>query len=111
MRENKYDKLLLLSILLILVSSVLLGISTYNIYFKENSNKSVKQPMLGSVSTTSLRDSLKKVYEKTVADIKGNINIRTATQHTDEVKIKINELDTLREQINVCWQTKPIMKI
>ena len=97
MRENRYDKLLLLSVILIIASSVLLAISGYNIYFKDQGTQKVTQKKSDSQPILPLRDSLEKVYSHTVSDIKNNLHITNAS---NEVKLKIGELDTLREEIS-----------
>ena len=99
MREDKYDKLLVVSIILIILSSVLLAIASYNVYFKDYSVKTVKQNKTNTPPASTLRDSLQKVYNNTINDLKAHINIPTSAENTEEVKIKMNELDTLRKQI------------
>ena len=106
MREDKYDKLLVVSIILIILSSVLLAIASYNVYFKDYSVKTVKQNKTNTQPTSTLRDSLQKVYNNTINDLKAHINIPTSTENTEEVKIKMNELDTLRKQITVLLADK-----
>ena len=106
MREDKYDKLLVVSIILIILSSVLLAIASYNVYFKDYSVKTVKQNKTNTQPTSTLRDSLQKVYNNTINDLKAHINIPTSAENTEEVKIKMNELDTLRKQITVLLADK-----
>ncbi len=99
MRENKYDKLLLLSILLIIASAILLIISGYNIYFKNGASKSIVQPSYPTKPALPFRDSLEKIYANTVSDIKNNLHISSTAENEEEVKEKMIELDTLKEEI------------
>jgi hypothetical protein len=96
MRENRYDKLLLLSVVLIITSSILLGISGYNVYFKNEATDIVAQKNYATQPILPLRDSLEKVYSHTISDIKNNLHI---TDANGEIKEKMVELDTLRQEI------------
>ena len=106
MRENRYDKLLLVSIILIVLSSLLLVISAYNVYFKNHDLKSIAQTKSASPISLPFRDSLEKIYNNTVTDIKNNLPPTNARNSSDEIKIKLKELDTLREEIKVLLSDK-----
>ena len=106
MRENRYDKLLLVSIILIVLSSLLLVVSAYNVYFKNHDLKSIAQTKSASLILLPLRDSLEKIYNNTVTDIKNNLPPTNARNSSDEIKIKLEELDTLREEIKVLLSDK-----
>jgi len=105
MRENKYDKLLLVSIILIVASSILLLISGYNIYFK---SEEVKQISKNSTNELALpfRDSIEKMYSNTVSDIKNNLHLSNKAEDEEEVKTKMIELDTLKEEIKALLSNK-----
>ena len=106
MRENRYDKLLLVSIILIVLSSLLLVVSAYNVYFKNHDLKSIAHTKSASLILLPLRDSLEKIYNNTVTDIKNNLPPTNARNSSDEIKIKLEELDTLREEIQVLLANK-----
>lgn len=106
MRENRYDKLLLVSIILIVLSSLLLVVSAYNVYFKNHDLKSIAHTKSASLILLPLRDSLEKIYNNTVTDIKNNLPPTNARNSSDEIKIKLEELDTLREEIKVLLSDK-----
>ena len=106
MRENRYDKLLLVSIILIVLSSLLLVVSAYNVYFKNHDLKSIAHTKSASLILLPLRDSLEKIYNNTVTDIKNNLPPTNARNSSDEIKIKLQELDTLREEIKVLLSDK-----
>lgn len=99
MRENKYDKLLLVSVALLVISAVLLLISGYNIYFKDK----VPQPLAVGKNAVEiplqLRDSLEKVYSNTVTAINNNLAISANTIGDRETQTKMAELATLRQEI------------
>lgn len=108
MRENKYDKLLLLSVVLIIASAILLAISGYNIYFKEATepNLKVQKKAAPIVVTLPLRDSLEKLYTNTVSNIKNNLRIESTKANEEDIKNKMFELDTLKEEIKALLSHK-----
>lgn len=71
MRENKYDSLLNVSIVILIVSTVLLGITGYNIFFKNKTADST--PVLSGLKKDAVRDSLRRVYSNTVQNIDNNL--------------------------------------
>lgn len=99
MRENRYDKLLLVSILLIVVSSILLVISAYKVYFKNHDLKAMAQTNAALTSSLPLRDSLENVYHNTLNDIKNNLSLTNPINSNEKIKLKLQELDSLREEI------------
>ena len=108
MRENKYDKLLLLSVVLIIASAILLAISGYNIYFKgaTEPNLIVQKKAAPIVVTLPLRDSLEKLYTNTVSNIKNNLRIESTKANEEDIKNKMFELDTLKEEIKALLSHK-----
>ncbi|MCY7292039.1 MAG: hypothetical protein LH615_07640 [Ferruginibacter sp.] len=106
MRENKYDKLLLLSVILIIASSVLLAISGYNVYFKSEEVKQFSNKNPTGQPTLKLRDSLERIYSNTVSDIKNNLHLSSTLEDEEEIKTKIIELDTLKEEIKALLSRK-----
>ena len=98
MRENKYDKLLLASVVLLVLSAVMLLISGYNIYFKKQApNTSDVNIALGVAP--KLRDSLNKIYSNTVSIIDDNLNLTANKSTYPDAQNKIAELGKLREEI------------
>lgn len=98
MRENKYDKLLLASVVLLVLSAVMLLISGYNIYFKK-SIPIVADASLAYGVTPKLRDSLTKIYSNTVTDIDDHLNLTASAATDPDTKVKMAELGKLREEI------------
>lgn len=99
MRENKYDKLLLVSVALLVISAVLLLISGYNIYFKEKGPQALAIGKNAVEIPLQLRDSLEKVYSHTVTAINNNLPIVDNTANDRETQTKMAELATLRQEI------------
>ena len=99
MRENKYDKLLLASVVLLVLSAVMLLISGYNIYFKKKSGQNLAASITATTIPQQLRDSLAKVYSNTVTDINNNLQIASTATNDIETKTKLGELTLLREEI------------
>ena len=99
MRENKYDKLLLASVVLLVLSAVMLLISGYNIYFKKHTIPTVAEAATANVIAPKLRDSLTKIYSNTVTDIDDHFNLTASTASDPDTKVKLAELGKLREEI------------
>ena len=99
MRENKYDKLLLASVGLLVLSAVMLLISGYNIYFKKHTIPTVEEATAANVFAPKLRDSLTKIYSNTVTDLDDHLNLSTNAATDPDTKVKMAELGKLREDI------------
>ena len=99
MRENKYDKLLLASVGLLVLSAVMLLISGYNIYFKKHTIPTVEEATAANVFVPKLRDSLTKIYSNTVTDLDDHLNLSTNAATDPDTKVKMVELGKLREEI------------
>ena len=99
MRENKYDKLLLASIVLLILSALMLLISGYNIYFKKHTVPDIAPANIAYSPTPKLRDSLTKIYSNTVTDIDDHLNLTVSAATDPDTKTKMTELVKLREEI------------
>ena len=99
MRENKYDKLLLASVGLLVLSAVMLLISGYNIYFKKHTIPTVTKAAAANVFAPKLRDSLTKIYTNTINDIDDHFNLTASAATNPDTKVKIAELGKLRQEI------------
>ena len=99
MRENKYDKLLLASVVLLVLSAVMLLISGYNIYFKKHAVPNIVEANNANSISPKFRDSLTKIYSNTVSDIDGHLNPAVSASADPDTKTKIAELGKLREEI------------
>ena len=99
MRENKYDKLLLASVVLLVLSAIMLLISGYNIYFKKYSIPNIAQATIANGIVPKLRDSLTKIYSSTVSKIDDHLNLTLTAAADPDTKTKMAELGTLREEI------------
>ena len=99
MRENKYDKLLIASVVLLVLSAIMLLVSGYNIYFKKSSIPSIADASVPYGVAPKLRDSLSKIYSNTVTDINDNLNLTASAATDPDTKVKMAELGKLREEI------------
>ena len=99
MRENKYDKLLIASMVLLVLSAIMLLVSGYNIYFKKSSIPSMADASVSYNVAPKLRDSLSKIYSNTVTDINDNLNLTASAATDPDTKVKMAELGKLREEI------------
>lgn len=99
MRENKYDKLLIASVVLLVLSAIMLLVSGYNIYFKKHTISTVAKTAAANVIAPKLRDSLTKIYSNTVTDINDHLSLSTSAATDPDTKVKMEELGKLREEI------------
>lgn len=99
MRESKYDKLLMVSVALLIISAVLLLISGYNIYFKKQGPQALVIGKTAVEIPLQLRDSLEKVYSNTVTAINNNLSFADNATSDRETQTKMAELATLRQEI------------
>ncbi len=99
MRENKYDKLLFASVVLLVLSAVMLLISGYNIYFKKQAIPNIVQANITNTNVPKLRDSLAKIYSNTVSNMDDHLNLTASAAADPDTKTKMAELATLREEI------------
>ena len=93
MRENKYDSLLNVSIVILIVSTVLLGITGYNIFFKNKPADNI--PVLNAIRKDAVRDSLRRVYSNTVQNIDRNPELNSAAD-----KNALGQMSSLRFEID-----------
>ena len=99
MRENKYDKLLLASVLLLVLSATMLLISGYNIYFKKNIIPTTAELTTANNIAPKLRDSLSKIYSNAVIDIDEHLNFAAIAAEDPDTKLKMVELGKLKQEI------------
>ncbi len=97
MREDKYDKLLNASIVLLIVSATVLAISVYNMYIKEPT-KSVKKSAIQNNKSTE-RDSLQSIYTNTIKGIDSTLLLDSVNPLNKEVKAKFAEMNILKSEI------------
>ena len=95
MRENKYDTLLNISIVILIVSAIMLGVTGYNIFFKGKPAIS----MLNPSKRIAERDSLQSVYSSTLKNIDNSIMAGNLSADQDAT-IKLREMSTLRTEID-----------
>jgi hypothetical protein len=101
MREDKYDKLLNASIVLLIVSSIILAISSYKYFFKTTPVKKTELASSGAaVKKIAERDSVQKVYNATINDIDTKLIANPQIVSDKEVQIKLDDVNNLRTEIS-----------
>jgi hypothetical protein len=99
MNDDKYEKVLNVAIVLLIISAIVLLVSSYN-YFYKNKKRNISNPIAKIANNkVAQRDSLKQVYETTVSDIDKNIATNNTLNQDKESQNKLAELSTLREEI------------
>jgi hypothetical protein len=100
MREDKYDKLLNASIVLLIISAVVLAISSYKYFIKTPFSK--KPQLASSVpsKTSAERDSIQNVYNATSNDIDTKLKLNPQIASDNDVQSKMDDVNTLRTEIS-----------
>ncbi len=111
MKENKYDTLLRISLVVLVVSLLALFISSYNFYFKNK--KLQQQAVINSGSfynngIETLRDSLQRLYAATVQNMDENFKTSWGSADTlaEGLDIKLAEFNKLRNDISIILKDK-----
>ncbi|MEJ7611945.1 MAG: SurA N-terminal domain-containing protein [Ferruginibacter sp.] len=99
MRDNKYDKLLNLSIVILIVSAVMLGITGYNIFFR-SSGQGAAYAELKPSKQKAERAALQQEYSNTVKDLNSNFPAAGAVSPETEADRKFREMSRLRGEID-----------
>ncbi len=97
MREDKYDKLLNASIVLLIVSATVLAISVYNTYIKEPT-KTVKKSAI-QYKKSAERDSLQSIYTNTLKGIDSTLLLDSVNPLNKEAQVKFAEMNILKSEI------------
>jgi hypothetical protein len=100
MREDKYDKLLNASIVLLIISAVVLAISSYKYFIKGTTGK--KSELASSMPSKKLaeRDSVQKVYNATVNDIDTKLKLDPTIASDKDAQTKLDDVNLLRTEIS-----------
>lgn len=99
MREDKYDKLLNASIVLLIVSSIILAISSYKYFFKTTPVKKTELASNAAVKKLAERDSVQKLYNATINDIDTKLIPDPQIATDKEAQKKLDDVSTLRTEI------------
>jgi hypothetical protein len=100
MREDKYDKLLNASIVLLIVSSIILVISSYKYFFKTTPVKKTELVSNAAVKKMAERDSVQKIYNATVNAIDTKLITDPQIAADKEAQTKLDDVNTLRTEIS-----------
>ena len=100
MREDKYDKLLNASIVLLIISAIVLAISSYKYFIKGTNFK--KPEIASSMPSKKLaeRDSVQKVYNATVNDIDTKLKLDPTISSDKDAQTKLDDVNMLRTEIS-----------
>ena len=100
MREDKYDKLLNASIVLLIISAIVLAISSYKYFIKSTTPKNSE--LASSMPTKKLaeRDSVQKVYNATVNDIDTKLKFDPIIASDKDAQTKLDDVNLLRTEIS-----------
>ncbi len=99
MREDKYEKLLNASIVLLIVSSIILAISSYKYFIKTPNVTEPKFVVKVSSKKITERDSLQKIYNTTLNDIDNNLKLEAQLTTDKDAQARLADVNLLREEI------------
>ncbi|MEO6405178.1 MAG: hypothetical protein ABIY51_16145 [Ferruginibacter sp.] len=99
MRKNNYDSLLYISIFILVLSSVMLAIAGYQLYFKSNSNSNKTIIISSSGDNRSVRDSLQHVYNSTLKKMDDNVQLAGVSLENNTAQTMLAEMDRLKQEI------------
>jgi hypothetical protein len=100
MREDKYDKLLNASIVLLIISAVVLAISSYKYFIKGTTAKKTEVASSIPVKKQVERDSVQRVYNATVNDIDTKLKLDPTIASDKDAQTKLNDVNALRTEIS-----------
>jgi hypothetical protein len=100
MREDKYDKLLNASIVLLIISAVVLAISSYKYFIKGTTAKKTEVASSIPVKKQVERDSVQRVYNATVNDIDTKLKLDPTIASDKDAQIKLDDVNALRTEIS-----------
>jgi hypothetical protein len=100
MREDKYDKLLNASIVLLIISAVVLAISSYKYFIKGTAAKKTELASSMPIKKRVERDSIQKVYNATVNDIDTKLKLDPQISSDKDAQTKLDDVNALRTEIS-----------
>ncbi len=106
MREDKYEKLLNASIVLLIVSSIILAISSYKYFIKTPNVSKPKLAANAPSKNVAERDSLQKIYSNTLNDIDNNLKLDAQLDTDKDAQIKLADVNTLKAEIAALLKDK-----
>jgi hypothetical protein len=106
MREDKYDKLLNASIVLLIISAVVLAISSYKYFIKGTTAKKTELASSMPIKKQAERDSIQKVYNATVNDIDTKLKVDPQIASDKYAQTKLDDVNTLRTEISALLKDK-----
>jgi hypothetical protein len=106
MREDKYDKLLNASIVLLIISAVVLAISSYKYFIKGTAVKKTELASNMPIKKQAERDSIQKVYNATVNDIDTKLKVDPQIASDKYAQTKLDDVNTLRTEISALLKDK-----
>jgi hypothetical protein len=106
MREDKYDKLLNASIVLLIISAVVLAISSYKYFIKGTTVKKTELASSLPIKKQAERDSIQKVYNATVNDIDTKLKLDPKIASDKYAQTKLDDVNTLRTEITALLKDK-----
>ena len=100
MREDKYDKLLNASIVLLIISAIVLAISSYKYFIKGTSLKKPEIALSMPSKKLAERDSVQKLYNATVNDIDTKLKLDPTISSDKDAQTKLDDVNMLRTEIS-----------
>jgi hypothetical protein len=106
MQEDKYDKLLNASIVLLIVSATVLGITVYKTYLRPTSPIQSNKIAVVKPIVSKERDSLQNVYSSTIQAIDSSLLLDPKISADKDAQAKLAEVDVLKSEITTLLKDK-----
>ncbi|MEO7263859.1 MAG: hypothetical protein ABIW38_03050 [Ferruginibacter sp.] len=101
MRKNNYDSILYSSIVILIISAVMLGITGYQLYFGNIINQKKTGLLSYSTVNKSERDSLQQIYNSTTQKIDANVQGGGIILENKNAQAMLGEMNKLRQEIAI----------
>ncbi len=101
MRKNNYDSILYISIVILIISAVMLGITGYQLYFGNILTKKSGDLVVGTSGVKSVRDSLQRVYYSTTQKMDANVLEGGISLENKNAQEMLAEMNRLRKEIAI----------
>ncbi len=101
MRKNNYDSILYSSIVILIISAVMLGITGYQLYFRNILNQESADVISITTGNKSVRDSLQQIYNSTSQKMDDNVQEGGIYLENKNAQAMLAEMNRLRQEIAI----------
>lgn len=107
MQKKNYDAVLYISVAILIISSVMLAIAGYQLYFNHNSLQKNSEPGVQIAGENSARDSLQYLYNNTLKKMDANPMMAGISSEDKNAQVMLAEINNLRQEIALLLKEQP----